>query len=138
MCKRPQAWSPEGGDIKNHYQVVSGPDGKFYRVDTANNADAIPINYGGGQVTNARFDPQIAAQMEAAKQGERIANITDSEGAEYPVRMGDIVSTAHNVMQNGIIPVESGGSRDPLNASNPQSTANGPSQVLRGPGDDFG
>jgi hypothetical protein len=41
-------------------------------------------------------------------------------------------------MNHGIIPVESGGEKDPLNASNPNSSANGPSQVLEGSGKDFG
>ncbi|MGH8711687.1 MAG: hypothetical protein ACREVA_10305, partial [Burkholderiales bacterium] len=79
-----------GKYITPYSQVIYGPDGTAYAFDTRT-TKAIPIlDPSGVAIQGAKFTPELAGQIAAAKEYERGVQVTDEENRSYYAPLGSV------------------------------------------------
>ena len=85
---------PDRG-IDPYYQAIPTSDG--YVSFNARTGEYAPLTSNGQPLRQPAADPRLQGQITAAKEGEKIDNVTLQDGRKVPKRMGDVVGTSQRL-----------------------------------------
>jgi len=95
------SWDQQQGDLKNHIRIVYDQNGQALLVDTASDDGNVrPLSYNGEIVQGAQYSPELAGKKKQAEEQQRIINVTDPEGREFPIQAGEAVAPVSNNFGN--------------------------------------